>query len=155
MTAAAAGRADLRLVPRDDWAPTLAENHRSGLPGLLGIELVSVGPGRAEGRLVLREELMLSAGDYLHAGTVVAFADSCAGWGALASLPDGIGGFTTSEPKVNLVGTTRAPDALVCVATMVHGSRTTQVWDANVRRERDGRPVAHFRCTQFLLEEAR
>lgn len=41
-----------------------------------------------QARLSLRDELMLAAGDLLHAGTVVAFADSCAGWGCLASLPE-------------------------------------------------------------------
>ena len=157
MTAAAAGapyafgRADLRLVPRADWAPMLEDDHRDGLPGLFGIDLVDVGPGHAEGRLVLRDEHMLAPGDPLHAGTVVALADSCAGWGCIASLPEGVGGFATAELNVNLVGTTRAPDALLCTASMLHGGRTTQVWEATVRGERDGRAVAHFRCTQFLL----
>jgi 1,4-dihydroxy-2-naphthoyl-CoA hydrolase len=91
---------------------------------------------------------MMAAGDFLHAGTVVAFADSCAGWGCLATLPDGVAGFTTSELKVNLVATTRLPDALRCLARLLHGGRTTQVWDATVTRESDGRTIAHFRCTQ-------
>ncbi len=36
---------------------------------------------------------------------------------------------------------------------MLHGGRTTQVWDATVRRESDGRTIALFRCTQYLLAE--
>jgi uncharacterized protein (TIGR00369 family) len=108
-----------------------------------------------EARLPLRDDLMMAPGDFLHAGTVVAFADSCAGWGCLATLPEHAGGFTTSELKMNLVGTTRVPDALIGVATLVHGGRSTQVWDTTVTRESDGRAVGHFRCTQYLLEEAR
>jgi uncharacterized protein (TIGR00369 family) len=94
---------------------------------------------------------MIGAGDVLHAGTVVTFADSCAGWGCLASLPDGIAGFTTAELKVNLVATTRTPDALICTAQLLHGGRSTQVWDATVARERGGRTIAPYRATQHLL----
>jgi 1,4-dihydroxy-2-naphthoyl-CoA hydrolase len=146
---------DLRQLPRDQWLPALRDKYWSGLPGFLDYELIDLRPGQIEARLSLREELMLSAGDYLHAGTVVAFADSCAGWGCLASLPDGAVGFTTSELKINLVGTTRTPDALVCMANLVHGGRSMQVWDATVTRESDDRPIAHFRCTQYLLARPR
>lgn len=132
----------------------MADQQR-GLPGLLGFEALELAPGHVAARMPLRDELMLAAGDFLHAGTVVAFADTCAGWGCLASLPDGITGFTTSEVKVNFVATTRVPDGLACVATLLHGGRTTQLWDATVRRERDGRAVAHYRCTQHLLAERR
>ena len=98
---------------------------------------------------------MLAAGDLLHAGTVMAFADSCAGWGCLATLPDGIEGFTTGALSVNLVASTRVPDALLGTATLLHGGRSTQVWDVTVRRERDGREIAHVRATQHLLRDAR
>ncbi len=90
---------------------------------------------------------------YLHAGTVVSMADSCCGEGCLASLPDGAAGFTTVELKTNFLRSAEADDALVCEARMLHGGRTTQVWDATVRRESDGRTIALFRCTQYLLAE--
>ena len=32
-----------------------------------------------------------------------------------------------------------------------HRGRTTQVWDARVTRESDARPIALFRCTQYVL----
>ena len=148
-------RPDLRELPQEQWAAALTENLRSGLTGFLDYEVLSFEGGQIEARLELRDDLMMSAGDFLHAGTVVAFADSCAGWGTLATLPEHAEGFTTAELKVNLVGTTQTPDALICVARLVHGGRSTQVWDATVSRERDGRPVGHFRCTQFLLEKQR
>ena len=44
-------------------------------------------------------------------------------------------GFTTSELKSNFLRSAGPDDALVCVAQLVHGGRTTQVWDATVRRE--------------------
>ncbi len=148
-------RPELRELPPNDWPAALADNQRSGLTGFLDYEVLSIEPGRIEARMALRDDLMLAAGDFLHAGTVMAFADSCAGWGCLASLPDGITGFTTSEMKANFVATTRMPDALRCVSEMLHGGRSTQVWDTTVTRERDGRAIAHYRCTQFLLAAER
>ena len=148
-------RPELRELPQNDWPAALADNQRSGLTGFLDYQVLSIEPGRIEARMALRDDLMLAAGDLLHAGTVMAFADSCAGWGCLASLPDGITGFTTSEMKANFVATTRMPDALRCISEMLHGGRNTQVWDATVTRERDGRAIAHYRCTQFLLAAER
>jgi 1,4-dihydroxy-2-naphthoyl-CoA hydrolase len=116
---------------------------------LLGIEFVAVEPGRAELRLPLRDELLAPNG-YLHAGTVVALADTACGYGCVASLPDGGTGFTTIELKTNFIGTAR-DGVLDCGATLVHGGRTTQVWDAVVRS--GGKTIALFRCTQLVLYE--
>jgi 1,4-dihydroxy-2-naphthoyl-CoA hydrolase len=148
-------RPELRRLPQDQWPGALADNQRTGLTGFLDYQVLELRPGHIEARLELRDDLMLAAGDFLHAGAVVAFADSCAGWGCLASLPDGVTGFTTSELKANFVATTRMPDALLCVGRLLHGGRTTQVWDATVTRERDGRDIAHYRCTQYLLAAKR
>jgi 1,4-dihydroxy-2-naphthoyl-CoA hydrolase len=126
------------------------EQMRGRLPELFGMELVDVERGRAVGRLQLREEHM-APNDFLHAATVVALADSCCGIGCRMSLPEGATSFTTVELKSNFLRSARADDALGCDATMIHGGRTTQVWDANVTRESDGKAIALFRCTQYLL----
>jgi uncharacterized protein (TIGR00369 family) len=126
-----------------------------GLAGFLGVEFLREEAGLIEARLELRDELLLAPGNFLHGGTVVAFADSLSGWGALASLPEGSGGFATSEMSVNLVATTTTPDALIGVARMLHGGRRTQVWDVRITRESDGRDIAYFRCTQQLLPAQR
>lgn len=122
------------------------------LPGLLGIEVVAVGESQLRARLAVRTELLAPNG-YLHAGTVVAFADTCCGYGCFASLPEGGTGFTTVELKANFLATTRG-GALTCEATLAHGGRTTQVWDAAVADEDGGRRLALFRCTQLILREA-
>jgi 1,4-dihydroxy-2-naphthoyl-CoA hydrolase len=148
-------RPDLRKLPRELWAAAMSENLRTGLSGFLDFETTSFEPGKIEARLPLRDQLMMAAGDFLHAGTVVAFADSCAAWGCLATLPAHASGFTTSELKVNLVATARVPDTLRCVAELLHSGRTTQVWDATMTRESDARAIGHFRCTQYLLRDQR
>jgi uncharacterized protein (TIGR00369 family) len=97
----------------------------------------------------------LAPNDFLHAGAVVTLADSACGMGCIASLPDDAQGFTTVELKSNFLRSARAGDGLRCRATLAHGGRTTQVWDAVVTRESDGRDLALFRCTQYLLAEGR
>ena len=42
------------------------------------------------------------------------------------------------------------PQLGIDFARMVHGGRTTQLWDATVS-DPDGRPMALFRCTQLVL----
>jgi 1,4-dihydroxy-2-naphthoyl-CoA hydrolase len=151
MTSAVLTAPDLRTVAPDRWAGVLTDHYRSGLPGAFGLEIVELEPGRAAGRAVLRDTMLQHAGGILHAGALVAVADSFAGWGAMASLPETARGFVTAELKVNLVASACAPDTLTCTARMLHGGRTTQVWDVTVARESDARLLAHFRCTQQLL----
>jgi 1,4-dihydroxy-2-naphthoyl-CoA hydrolase len=121
---------------------------RGRLPGLIGIEVASIEEGRVAMRLPLRDELLAPNG-YLHAGTVVALADSACGYGCIASLPEGATGFTTIELKTNFLGTA-LDGTLECVSRRIHGGRTTQVWDATVTNE-VGKTLALFRCTQLLL----
>ena len=119
------------------------------LPGLIGLEILEAEQGGVSSRLDLREELMAPNG-YLHAATVVALADTSCGYGTLVNLPVGAESFTTIELKSNFVGTKR-DGAIGCEARLVHGGRTTQVWDATVSDEEGGKPIALFRCTQMIL----
>ena len=135
-----------------DLLERLTKAMEGRLPGMFGLELLGIGPGYADGRLELRPEHM-APNEFLHAATVIAIADSCAGMGCLASLPDEAGGFTTIELKTNFLGTAN-DGVLRCEARMVHGGSRTQVWDSTVRREHDERVIALFRCTQFLLPHA-
>lgn len=117
------------------------------LPGHLGIEIVEVEKGRVVARLPVRQQVMAPNG-YLHAGSVVTLADTCCGYGCIASLPDGATNFTTVELKSNHLGTAR-DGVIECTATAVHMGRSTQVWDATVSH--NGKTIALFRCTQMVL----
>lgn len=118
------------------------------LPGLMGIEFLSMEPGRLTSRLTVRPELLAPNG-YLHAAVVIALADTTCGYGTFTDLPAGAQNFTTLELKSNFLGTARE-GMIACTATRVHGGRTTQVWDAEVKDER-GKTLALFRCTQLIL----
>ena len=130
---------------------TLTELREAGsrfLPGLLGIEVYEVSDGAAKARLELAEHHQAPNG-YLHAGTVVALADSACGYGCILNLPEGATGFTTIELKTNFLRSARE-GTIACEAQLVHGGRTTQIWDASVI-DAEGRRMALFRCTQLIL----
>jgi uncharacterized protein (TIGR00369 family) len=122
---------------------------RGLLPGLFGIEFDSVETGGVRSRLPVERKHMAPNG-FLHAASVIALADTSCGYGAMASLPPGATGFTTLELKSNFTGTATEGAELACRAWLVHGGRSTQVWDAEVTDE-SGRTLALFRCTQFVL----
>ena len=122
---------------------------RDTLPGLIGIEFISIEPGKLTSRLTLRPELLAPNG-YLHAATIIALADTTCGYGTIADLPDGAQNFTTIELKSNFLGTVRE-GGIACVAVRIHSGRTTQVWDAQVTDETSGKTIALFRCTQLIL----
>ena len=117
-------------------------------PGLIGVEVDSLLDGVVKARLPLREELMAPNG-FLHAAAVVGLADTACGYGCILSLPEGGVGFTTIELKTNFVRSAQQ-GTIACEARLVHGGRTTQIWDATVSAE-DDRPMALFRCTQLVL----
>jgi uncharacterized protein (TIGR00369 family) len=126
----------------------LQEMGSTGFPGLLGIEFLEAGEGFTRARLELQEKHQAPNG-YLHAGTVVGFADSACGYGCILNLPEGAVGFTTIELKTNFLRSAQT-GTIECEARLAHGGRTTQVWDATVT-DPDGRKMALFRCTQLLL----
>src|SRR6185295_18981737 len=100
-------------------------------------------------RLAVERRHMAPNG-FLHAASVIALADTACGYGSQVSLPAGASGFTTVELKSNFMGTATAGDVITCRAWLVHGGRSTQVWDADVADE-SGQTMALFRCTQMVL----
>lgn len=119
------------------------------LPGMFGIEFLTLEMGQLTSRLIVRPELLAPNG-YLHAAAIIALADTSCGYGTINDLPNGANNFTTIELKSNFLGTARE-GVIACVATRLHGGRTTQVWDAVVTNETNGKTIALFRCTQLIL----
>src|ERR1700741_2147093 len=98
------------------------------LPGELGLVWEELEAGRAKGFFEAARRHMAPNG-YLHAASVIALADSAAGYGCMASLPDGATAFTTIEMKSNFLATAKVGETVGCEARLVHGGRQTQVWD--------------------------
>ena len=119
------------------------------LPGHLGIVITKVSGSEVRSEVAVKPTLMAPNG-FLHAGSIVTLADTSAGYGCVANLPQGASGFTTIELKSNHLGTTR-DGTIDCIATAVHLGKTTQVWDAVVKHRESGKTIALFRCTQMVL----
>ena len=132
--------------------PTLEQLNQIGigkLPGHLGIVVTHAGGSEITAEIAVAEKHMAPNG-YLHAGTVVTLADTCAGYGCIANLPPGATGFTTIELKSNHLGTAKE-GTIVASAKPVHLGKTTQVWDTIVTHRDTGKTIALFRCTQMIL----
>ncbi|MFW8565444.1 PaaI family thioesterase [Orrella sp. 11846] len=119
------------------------------LPGYLGLTMIRFGENEMVSRMELKK-IHFAPNTYLHAGSLVTLADTTAGFGTFAHLPEGSSGFTTIELKSNFFKTLRE-GSLICVATAQHLGRNTQVWDAEVFNEANNDRLCMFRCTQMIL----
>ena len=131
-----------------DWKERLQQRIGGGLPRHMGLAVIDVEPGSVTLGLDI-QSFHLAPNGYLHAGALVTLADTACGFGCISNLPDGAVNFTTVELKTNFLRTATA-GTLRCVATLQHGGRRTQIWDATVVDE-TGKALALFRCTQMLL----
>jgi uncharacterized protein (TIGR00369 family) len=136
-------------ITRDTTPEAINELMHDRLPGLLGIEMLTLTDGMMTSRMAI-DTHHLAPNGFLHAASVVALADTTCGRASYVHLPEGAENFTTIELKANFMGTVRE-GALRCTATAQHLGRTTQVWDAVVSDEATGKTIALFRCTQMVL----
>lgn len=126
-------------------------NSRSGdnLPGWFSMKVVEVREGSLTMEYAIRPQYLAPNG-FLHAASVIALADTSAGYATIAHMPEGATNFTTIELKSNFIGTA-TDGTLRSVTTCAHQGRTTQVWDAVVTHVESAKPIALFRCTQMIL----
>jgi 1,4-dihydroxy-2-naphthoyl-CoA hydrolase len=132
-----------------DAKDTLTQRQKGHLPDLMGLVWDEAKPGLVRGRFKVAPHHMAPNG-FLHAASVIALVDSACGYGCVVSLPEGAASFTTIELKANFLGTAR-DGTVICEARMLHGGRTTQLWDAEARHEETGKVIALFRCTQLVI----
>lgn len=131
----------------------IAELNSVGLLSVLGIKISGFDGTMISGSFEVGAHHLAPNG-YLHAGSIVALADSLCGIGCQLALPDGALTFTTIELKTNFLST--SVDGLVTgTAHLIHGGRTTQVWDASILSDNTGRRMAEFRCTQLIIYPAK
>lgn len=120
------------------------------LPSHLGITITDIGERTVRASLPIASHT-IAANGYLHAGGLVALADTACACGCLANLPASASGFTTIELKSNHLSTARK-GTVDCVATAAHLGGSTHVWDAVVTHRESGKTLALFRCTQLILQ---
>ncbi|HEY4126044.1 MAG TPA: PaaI family thioesterase [Rhizomicrobium sp.] len=118
-------------------------------PKLMGVEILEASKERVRGRLVVRPDLC-TAGNILHGGAVMAFADALGATGAFLSLPEGSGGTTTIESKTNFIGAAKEGTTVEAESTPIHIGRRSSVWQTRITRA-DGKLVALVTQTQMVL----
>lgn len=101
----------------------------------VGIELVDLGPGWCETRLVLAERHMQQT-KFAHAGVMATMADHTAGASAGSLVSAGQFPLTV-EFKINLLRPA-VGDALYCRAEVIQAGATLIVAESSVHAEKDG-----------------
>ena len=120
-------------------------------PGVLGIELSEVSAERVLASMRVRPELC-TAGEVLHGGAIMAFADTLGAVGTFANLPAGAR-TTTIESKTNFIGAAPLGSCVSAECTPFHRGRTTMVWQTQIRTEA-GKLCAVVTQTQMVLPAA-
>lgn len=118
-------------------------------PKLMGVEILEASKERVRGRLMVRPDVC-TAGNILHGGAVMAFADALGATGAFLNLPEGAGGTTTIESKTNFIGAAKEGTTVEAESMPIHIGRRSSVWQTRITRA-DGKLVALVTQTQMVL----
>jgi acyl-coenzyme A thioesterase PaaI-like protein len=127
----------------------LNEFGRDRLPGLLGMEIISLTAERVTGRVTATPPLIAGSG-FLWAPVVIALADTLCAYDAGENLPSGATSFTTAELKTNFLGTVGVGGAITGEATPHTAAaprRSGTRWCATSRRARRSRCSAARRSS--------
>ena len=118
------------------------------LPGLLGIELLEATQDRVVASMLVRPALC-TAGNVLHGGAYMAFADTIGAVGTVMNLAPGTR-TTTIESKTNFLGAAAVNTRVRAESTPLHRGKTTMVWQTMIRSEA-GKLCAVVTQTQMVL----
>jgi 1,4-dihydroxy-2-naphthoyl-CoA hydrolase len=117
-------------------------------PTLMGVEVISAERDTVRAKLVVRPDLC-TAGNIMHGGAIMAFADSLGAIGTVLNIPREAG-TTTIESKTNFLSAAREGTTVHAEATPIHVGKKTCVFQTRITRE-DGKLVAIVTQTQMVL----
>ena len=117
-------------------------------PTLMGVEVLSAEKDAVHAKLVVRPDLC-TAGNIMHGGAIMAFADTLGAIGTVLNIPREAG-TTTIESKTNFLSAAREGTTVHAEATPVHVGKKTCVFQTRITRE-DGKLVAIVTQTQMVL----
>ena len=114
----------------------------------MGLQLTEVGPERVAATMKVRIDLC-TAGEILHGGAVMAFADTLGAVGTFVNLPKGAR-TTTVESSTKFIGAAALGSTVTGECTAFHRGRTTMVWQTLIRSEA-GKLCAVVTQTQLVI----
>ena len=118
------------------------------LPGLMGVELKVVEPDKVVAIMKVRPDLC-TAGDTLHGGAIMAFADTLGAVGTVVNLPPGRR-TTTLNSSTQFMAGAKVGSTVTGESTPLHRGKTTSVWQTRITSE-EGRLCAVVTQTQLVL----
>lgn len=123
----------------------------TGMPfaNLMGVEILERSPERVVGQLVVRPDLC-TAGNILHGGAFMAFADALGAIGGFLNLPPGTR-TTTLESKTNFLGSAKEGTTVTGETTPLHIGRRSSVWQTKITSA-GGKLLALVLQTQMTVE---
>jgi 1,4-dihydroxy-2-naphthoyl-CoA hydrolase len=132
-----------------DLVAILQERIKGIFPDLMGIKFLEANTDLVKASLEVRPDLC-TAGNILHGGAIMAFADTLGAVATVLNLPQGAG-TTTIESKTNFFRPAMGGSRVIGECTPLHKGRRTQTWQTRVLTE-EGKLVAIITQTQFVLE---
>jgi uncharacterized protein (TIGR00369 family) len=123
----------------------------TGMPfaNLMGVEILERSPERVVGQLVVRPDLC-TAGQILHGGAYMAFADALGAIGGFLNLPPGTR-TTTLESKTNFLGSAKQGTTVTGETSPLHIGRRSSVWQTKITSA-EGKLLALVLQTQMTVE---
>ena len=118
------------------------------LPRWMGIAVTVAEPDRVVAELTVRDDFC-TAGEIMHGGAIMAFADTVGALGTIVNLREGQG-TSTLESKTNFFAATPVGSRLVAETIPLHRGRRTQVWETRITNDQ-GRLIAKVTQTQMVL----
>src|SRR5580700_10639818 len=115
---------------------------------LMDVRFVEADRDHVVASMAVRADLC-TAGDVVHGGALMAFADTLGAAATALNLPAGAG-TTTLESKTNFLSAGRVGTTLVATTTPIHRGRRTQVWQTRIETDA-GKLAAIVTQTQMVL----
>lgn len=132
-----------------DIIAMLHERVKGTFPALLGVHFLEATNDFVKASLEVRPNLC-TAGEVLHGGAIMAFADTLGAVATVLNLPQGAG-TTTIESKTNFFRPASVGSQVFGECTPLHKGRRSQTWQTRITTE-EGKLVAVVTQTQFILE---
>ncbi|ARU03603.1 phenylacetic acid degradation protein [Comamonas serinivorans] len=117
-------------------------------PGTMGVQLTSVAPDRVVATLKVLPQLC-TAGEILHGGAYMAFADALGAIGTVVNLQPGQK-TTTTDSSTKFIAGAKVGTTVTGESVALHRGRTTQVWQTSIRNEQ-GKLCAVVTQTQLIM----
>lgn len=127
----------------------LQERIKGIFPDLLGVQFLEATPDGVKAQIEVRANLC-TAGNILHGGAIMAFADTLGAVATVINLPEGFT-TTTIESKTNFFRPAKVGSKVVGECLPLHKGRRSQTWQTRILSE-DGKLIAQITQTQFVFE---